>query len=92
MGGAIGSNLQQETCAKKSGAVNPDCKAASMLLHLKPKSTAYLENVWAWVADHDLDKSDRPQIDVYVGRSMLIHSKKAWLRGTSSEHCALYQY
>lgn len=48
MGGAIGSNLQQETCAKKSGAINPDCKAASMLLHLKPESTAYLENVWAW--------------------------------------------
>ncbi|KAK7423088.1 hypothetical protein QQZ08_009255 [Neonectria magnoliae] len=63
-----------------------------MLLHLKPESTAYLENVWAWVADHDLDKSDRPQIDVYVGRGILIQSKKAWLWGTSSEHCALYRY
>ncbi|KAI8648701.1 Pectin lyase fold virulence factor [Fusarium keratoplasticum] len=92
VGGAIGSNLQQETCAKKSGSVNPDCKAASMLLHLKPESTAYLENVWAWVADHDLDKSDRPQIDIYVGRGILIQSKKAWLWGTASEHCALYQY
>ncbi|KAH8672181.1 LysM domain protein [Ilyonectria robusta] len=92
VGGAIGSNLQQETCAKKSDAVNPECKAASMLLHLKPESTAYLENIWAWVADHDLDKSDRPQIDVYVGRGILIQSKKAWLWGTSSEHCALYQY
>jgi hypothetical protein len=60
VGGAIGSNLQKETCAKKSGRINPECKAASMLLHLKPESTAYLENVWAWVADHDLDKSDRP--------------------------------
>ncbi|KAH7020571.1 hypothetical protein EDB80DRAFT_677493 [Ilyonectria destructans] len=27
VGGAIGSNLQQEPFAKKSGAINPDCKA-----------------------------------------------------------------
>ncbi|EGX89976.1 LysM domain protein [Cordyceps militaris CM01] len=92
VGGAIGSKLQQETCAKKSGKINPSCKAGSMLLHLKPSSTAYLENVWAWVADHDLDKPDRPQIDIYVGRGILIQSQKAWLWGTSSEHCALYQY
>ena len=63
-----------------------------MLMHLKPKSTAYLENVWAWVADHDLDKSDRPQIDIYVARGILIESSKAWLWGTSSEHCTFYQY
>lgn len=63
-----------------------------MLMHLKPGSTAYLENVWAWVADHDLDKSDRPQIDVYVGRGILIQSEKAWFWGTASEHCSLYQY
>jgi hypothetical protein len=63
-----------------------------MLMHLKPESTAYLENVWAWVADHDLDKSSRDQIDIYVARGMLIESKKAWFWGTSSEHCVFYQY
>ncbi|GKT46029.1 putative glucan endo-1,3-beta-glucosidase btgC [Colletotrichum spaethianum] len=63
-----------------------------MLLHLKPDSDAYLENVWAWVADHDLDQSNRNQIDIYVARGMLIESKKAWLWGTSSEHCVFYQY
>lgn len=26
-----------------------------MLLHLTKTSSAYLENVWAWTADHDLD-------------------------------------
>ncbi|KAL2759071.1 glycoside hydrolase family 55 protein [Sodiomyces alcalophilus JCM 7366] len=92
VGGAIGSNLQKEDCPKNTGTVNPECKAASMLMHLKPESTAYLENVWAWVADHDLDRPTRDQIDIYVARGMLIESKKAWLWATSSEHCVLYQY
>ncbi|KAM0188779.1 hypothetical protein ACHAPI_010388 [Fusarium lateritium] len=92
VGGAIGSNLQSKDCPKSSGKVNEKCKAGSMLMHLTPQSTAYLENVWAWVADHDLDDSNRPQIDIYVGRGMLIQSQKAWLWGTSSEHCTLYQY
>jgi hypothetical protein len=63
-----------------------------MLFHLKPQATAYLENVWILVADHNLDKSNRPQIDIYVGRGILVQGKKARLWGTSSEHCALYQY
>lgn len=92
VGGAIGSNLQRGNCPKKSGKINPSCKAGSMLMHLKPDSTAYLENVWAWVADHDLDSSNREQIDVYVARGMLIESQKAWLWATASEHCVFYQY
>lgn len=28
----------------------------------------YFENVWAWVADHDLDDATNTQIDVYTGR------------------------
>ncbi|GAB1214598.1 hypothetical protein ATERTT37_003762 [Aspergillus terreus] len=54
VGGAIGSNLQTSDCPK-SGTTNPKCKAASLLLHLTPKSSAYLENIWLWTADHDLD-------------------------------------
>ncbi|CAF3635715.1 unnamed protein product [Fusarium graminearum] len=92
VGGAVGSKLQSNDCPKKSGKVNLNCKAGSMLMHLTPQSTAYLENVWAWVADHDLDNSERPQIDIYVARGILIQSQKAWLWGTSSEHCTLYQY
>lgn len=26
-----------------------------MLLHITTNSSGYFENVWAWVADHDLD-------------------------------------
>lgn len=93
VGGAVGSNLQASDCPKqKGGAVNPNCRAASLLIHLTKGSTAYMENVWAWVADHDLDTSDRKQINVYGGRGMLIESRLSYLWATSAEHATLYQY
>ena len=32
------------------------------------------------------------QIDIYAARGLLIESDRAWLWGTSVEHCVLYQY
>jgi hypothetical protein len=55
VGGAKGSDLDLAKCPKLTGTVNPNCKAASLLMHLTPGSTAYLENSWIWVADHDLE-------------------------------------
>lgn len=55
VGGAVGSGLQKEQCPKKTGSVNQNCKAASLLMHLTPSSTAYLENIWIWTADHDME-------------------------------------
>ncbi|KAJ5869330.1 hypothetical protein N7455_004271 [Penicillium solitum] len=92
IGGAIGSKLQNKQCPKKTGKINKDCIAASLLLHLTASSTAYLENIWVWVADHDLDVSSQDQIDVYAARGILIESHVAWLYGTASEHSTLYQY
>jgi hypothetical protein len=92
VGGAIGSNLQFNDCPKLSG-VNKNCMAASLLLHMTSQSSAYLENVWAWVADHDMDLESQDQIDVYSGRGILIESQgPTWLYGTASEHSVLYQY
>lgn len=48
VGGAQGSNLQLAQC--QNASPNMGCNAASMLLHLTPKSSGYFENVWAWVA------------------------------------------
>lgn len=71
IGGAAGTNLQVANCPRLSGAVRPACIAGSLLLHLTKTSSAYLENIWAWTADHDLD--DKPslseaQVDIYVAR------------------------
>lgn len=36
-------------------------------------SSAYLENIWAWVADHDFDSGvAQTQIDIYVARGKAI--------------------
>ncbi|KAF3481752.1 LysM domain-containing protein [Arthroderma uncinatum] len=93
VGGAVGSNLQKKECPKLTGKVNDSCKAASLLLHLTSQSSAYLENLWAWVADHDLDMVSQDQIDIYSARGVLIESKgPTWLYATASEHSVLYQY
>lgn len=93
VGGSIGSNLQNANCPKLTGVVNDKCIAGSMLLHLTKSSSAYLENVWMWVADHDLDIPAQTQIDIYVARGTLIQSQgPTWMYGTASEHCTLYQY
>lgn len=99
VGGATGSDLQLSDCPKLTGTINKNCKAASMLLHVTALASGYFENVWAWVADHDLDappglnSTAATQIDIYAGRGILIESKgPTWFYGTASEHCSLYQY
>lgn len=91
-GGNVGSDLQAANCPKLTGSVNPNCIAASLLMHLTTDSSAYIENLWAWVADHDLDIPAQTQIDIYTGRGILVESQgPTWLWGTASEHCVLYQ-
>jgi hypothetical protein len=101
VGGASGSKLGMAECRKTSdpGQIDPSCIAASLLLHLTPSSSAYIENMWAWVADHDIDGPEAPadnlkkQENVYAARGILIESKgPTWLHSTAAEHCVLYQY
>lgn len=93
VGGAIGSGLQKTQCPKLTGSINPNCIAASLLMHLTPKSSAYIANSWIWVADHDLDVITQDQIDIYSARGVLIESQgPSWLYGTASEHNVMYQY
>lgn len=70
------------------------CVAASMLLHITPKANGYFENMWAWVADHDLDDAQNTMVTVASARGLLIESADGptWLYGTASEHNMLYQY
>ena len=96
IGGTAGTHLQQDTCQGNvtgSFQFNPDCSGAFLLLHLTQTSTAYIENVWLWVADHELDMAQHNQTNIFNGRGMLIESQgPAWLYGTSVEHSQLYNY
>jgi glucan 1,3-beta-glucosidase len=42
-------------------------------------SGVYLENVWLWTADHDLDTGNDIQISVYTGRGLLVEGENVWL-------------
>lgn len=97
VGGFAGSNLQIAQCAKTPGnpAVNSACVAAYMSMHVTAQSSGlYMENMWFWTADHDIDSSANTQVTVYNGRGLYIESTTGtfWLVGTSSEHHVFYQY
>ncbi|KAG2176475.1 hypothetical protein INT43_005715 [Umbelopsis isabellina] len=91
VGGAAGTGLQSAQCPTGQG-FTATCEGAYMLLQLTASSSAYLENIWAWTADHDLDGSS--QVSIYTGRGILIESTNGpvWMYGTAAEHNVLYQY
>lgn len=93
VGGAYGSKLQLAECPT-SDSIASGCVAASLMLHITPESNGYFENMWLWVADHDIDDPANTQITVGVARGMLVESTSGptWMYGTASEHSILYQY
>ncbi|KAL4805619.1 pectate lyase superfamily protein-domain-containing protein [Aspergillus unguis] len=86
IGGAVGSRVQSQ-CAS-----TPDeCKAAWAAMHLTSTSSVYIDNMWGWTADHDLDGNNGQVIA--TGRGLLVEATAAtWLIGTGFEHHTLYQY
>lgn len=50
VGGGLDTNLTAPDCPKLAG-FNPNCVAASLMLHVTSEASGYFENVWAWAAD-----------------------------------------
>jgi hypothetical protein len=54
IGGAAGTDLTMEKCpwtrAFAKNAKSDSCMASSLMLHVKPLASIYLENAWFWVA------------------------------------------
>ncbi|TPX15415.1 uncharacterized protein E0L32_004395 [Thyridium curvatum] len=101
IGGFKGSDLQLDKCPKTpntqitSANLATDCIAAYMSMHVtKQSSGLYVENVWLWVADHDVEDNQTRQITIYAGRGLLVESQvgNVWLVGTGVEHHVLYEY
>jgi len=91
VGGAFGTELQVAQCPPQP-SIPTGCIAAAMMMHLTENSNGYFENVWAWVADHDIDDPTNTMVTVAVGRGILLESAgPTWLYGTASEHSMLYQ-
>lgn len=88
VGGFTGSELQVAQCPKTPNiqtppaAINEWCICAFLSMHItKSASNLYLENVWIWTADHDLDDATSTQISVFSGRGLLVESSRGriWL-------------
>ena len=97
IGGSNGTQLQSDTCSSRPNVTanaNVNCEGAFLLLHVTQQASIYMENNWAWVADHELDLTDHHQLNIYNGRGILIESENGpvWMYGTSSEHSVLYNY
>jgi len=93
IGGAIGTNISPSNCPRGDGGNAPEgtCTGAWALLHITSSASLYLENVWGWTADHDIDGHD--QLNVYNTRGLLCESQgPVWMYGTAMEHNVLYQY
>eukprot|EP01127_Copromyxa_protea_P020738 TRINITY_DN6962_c0_g1_i2.p1 TRINITY_DN6962_c0_g1~~TRINITY_DN6962_c0_g1_i2.p1 ORF type:complete len:638 (-),score=117.86 TRINITY_DN6962_c0_g1_i2:26-1939(-) len=90
VGGAIGTGINDVDCPSGTTAPASKCTGAWALMHVAAGSV-YMENVWGWVADHDLDT--HKQLNVYNPRGFLCESSgPVWMYGTAFEHSALYQY
>lgn len=103
IGGFAGSRLLVADCLKtpntvisdtQPGALDQDCISGFLSMWITNGSAGlYLENVWLWVADHDIEDRALTQITVYTGRGLLDQSQgPVWLVGTGSEHHVRYQY
>ncbi|KAL0489416.1 glucan 1,3-beta-glucosidase [Acrasis kona] len=93
IGGGVGTDIHSGNCLRGDGSTAPvnQCTGAWGLMHITSTGGLYMENVWAWTADHDIDEAQ--QINVYNARGILVESKgPLWMYGTASEHNLLYQY
>jgi glucan 1,3-beta-glucosidase len=75
IGGFTGSNLQVAQCATSAAQPNTNCIAAFQSMHITPVAGGlYMENVWLWSADHDIDDPSDTQVTIYSGRGLLVES------------------
>ncbi|KAG5985399.1 hypothetical protein E4U55_003627 [Claviceps digitariae] len=87
VGGTLGAPAITGSCKNAS----TPCKAAFLGLHLAKDSSAYVENVWNWVADHMTEGSDGGSSIEAKGGVLVESTKGTWLHAVGSEHWWLYQ-
>ncbi|KAF8538788.1 pectate lyase superfamily protein-domain-containing protein [Trichophaea hybrida] len=94
--GSRGTDLEAAQCIKNPNATitpDPKCLGSFMHLHISKTASVYIENCWAWTADHALD-APFDQITIYNGRGIYSESVEGpvWMYAAAAEHNVLYQY
>src|SRR2546423_919747 len=80
VGGWVGSGNIGTRCQTQNTS---NCKAVFLMLHLAATSSTYIENMWGWTADHDIDSST--PMNIASVRGVLISATGGtWLVGTVS--------
>ena len=87
VGGTRGAEPLTEACGE---AGNP-CQAAYIGMHFTTKSSAYVENVWNWVADHITEEFEGGSSIAGKGGALVESTRGTWLHALGSEHWWLYQ-
>ncbi|CAM1510755.1 Fc.00g082680.m01.CDS01 [Cosmosporella sp. VM-42] len=87
VGGTRGASALTNACTNPSS----ECKAAFLGLHFAPTSSAYVENVWNWVADHITESFTGGSSIAAKGGALVESTKGTWLHALGSEHWWLYQ-
>lgn len=87
VGGTRGASGLTNSCRNPSS----ECKGAFIGMHFTPSSSAYVENVWNWVADHVTEDFDGGSSIAAKGGALVESTKGTWLHALGSEHWWLYQ-
>jgi hypothetical protein len=87
IGGTRGAQALTDNCRDAS---NP-CQGAFLGMHFTEGSSAYVENVWNWVADHITEEFDGGSSIAGKGGALVDSTKGTWLHALGSEHWWLYQ-
>lgn len=67
------------------------CKGAFVGMHFAKGSSAYIDNVWNWVADHITEDFDGGSSIAAKGGALVESTNGTWLYALGSEHWWLYQ-
>ncbi|KAG6009746.1 hypothetical protein E4U21_001495 [Claviceps maximensis] len=86
VGGTAGADGINKECVHPGN----ECKGAFIGLHLTDSSSAYVENTWVWVADHNSEGGGGCNIAA-KGGVLVQATKGTWLHALGVEHWWLYQ-
>ena len=75
IGGADGTLMGPSNCPRGDGSTAPasQCSGVYLMMHVTSMASIYMENVWGWLADHDLDRG--AQLNLYSARGFLCESQ-----------------
>lgn len=87
VGGTRGAPGLTDACKDAS----KPCQGAYLGLHFTNSSSAYVENVWNWVADHITEDFEGGSSIAGKAGALVESTKGTWLHALGSEHWWLYQ-